>query len=70
MKSMSLETLILLSEKMELSTDHILFGVQRKNLGLIYQMLDEANDERRLRAEKVFADLFPNLRGLTLYALT
>ena len=62
MKSMSLETLILLSEKMELSTDYILFGVQRKNLGLIYQMLDEANDERRLRAEKVFADLFPNLR--------
>lgn len=62
MKSMSLETLILLSEKMELSTDYILFGIQRKNLGRLYRKLDELSDERRLRAEKVFEDLLPSLR--------
>lgn len=62
MKSMSLETLILLSEKMELSTDYILFGIQRQNLGRLYRKLDELSDERRLRAEKVFEDLLPSLR--------
>lgn len=62
MKSMSLETLILLSEKMELSADYILFGVQRQNLGELYRKLDELSDERRLRAEKVFEQLLPNLR--------
>lgn len=62
MKSMSLETLILLSEKMELSTDYILFGVQRQNLGELYRKLDELSDERRLRAERVFEQLLPNLR--------
>lgn len=62
MKSMSLETLILLSEKMELSTDYILFGVQRQNLGELYRKLDELSDERRLRAEQVFEQLLPNLR--------
>ena len=60
MKSMSLETLILLSEKMELSTDYILFGVQRQNLGELYRKLDELSDERRLRAERVFEQLLPN----------
>lgn len=62
MKSMSLETLILLSEKMELSTDYIIFGVQRKNLGELYRKLDELSDERRIRAERVFEQLLPNLR--------
>lgn len=62
MKSMSLETLILFAEKLELSADYILFGVQRQNLGELYRKLDELSDERRLRAEKVFEQLLPNLR--------
>lgn len=62
MKAMSMETLILLSEKLELSLDYIVFGVQRKNLGSLYRKLDELSDERRLRAEKVFEELLPNLR--------
>lgn len=62
MKSMSVETLILLSEKMELSADYILFGNRRGNLGSLYRKLDELSDERRIRAEKVFEQLLPNLR--------
>lgn len=62
MKSMSLETLMLIAEKMELSTDYILSGNQRQNLGSLYRKLDELSDERRLRAEKVFEQLLPNLR--------
>lgn len=62
MKSMSLETLMLIAEKMELSTDYILYGNQRQNLGSLYRKLDELSDERRLRAEKVFEQLLPNLR--------
>lgn len=62
MKAMSMETLINLSETMELSTDYILFGNQRRNLGEMYRMLDEMSDERRLRAEKVFELLLPHLR--------
>lgn len=62
MKSMSLETLILFAEKLELSADYILFGVQRQNLGELYRKLDELSDERRLRAEIVFEQLLPNLR--------
>lgn len=62
MKSMSVETLILLSEKMELSADYILFGNRRASLGSLYRKLDELSDERRIRAEKVFEQLLPNLR--------
>lgn len=62
MKAMSMETLINLSETMELSTDYILFGNQRRNLGEMYRMLDEMSDERRLRAEKVIVGLLPNLK--------
>lgn len=62
MKAMSMETLINLSETMELSTDYILFGNQRRNLGEMYRMLDEMSDERRLRAEMVIVQLLPNLR--------
>lgn len=62
MKSMSLETMVLIAEKLELSTDYILFGNQRAGLGTLYQKLDELSDERRLRVEKVFEQLLPNLR--------
>ncbi len=62
MKAMSMETLINLSETMELSTDYILFGNQRRNLGEMYRMLDEMSDERRLRVEKVIVQLLPNLK--------
>lgn len=62
MKAMSMETLINLSETMELSTDYILFGNQRRNLGEMYRMLDEMSDERRLRAERVIVQLLPNLK--------
>ena len=62
MKAMSMETLINLSETMELSTDYILFGNQRRNLGEMYRILDEMSDERRLRAEKVIVQLLPNLK--------
>ncbi len=62
MKSMSVETLINLAQKLELSADYILFGVQRHHLGSLYDMLDELSDDRRLRAERVFARLLPDLR--------
>lgn len=62
MKAMSIETLMNLSEALELSVDYILFGVQRRNLGRVYQMLDEMSDERRLRAEEALEKLLPYLR--------
>lgn len=62
MKSMSLDTLVLIAEKLELSLDYIIFGNQRSELGSFYRKLDELSDERRLRAEKVFEGLLPHLR--------
>ncbi len=62
MKAMSMETLINLSETMELATDEIRFGNQRRNLGEMYRLLDERSDDRRLRAEKVIVQLLPNLK--------
>lgn len=62
MKSMSIETLINLSQVLELSLDYIIFGNQRSSLGELYRMLDELSDERRLRAEKVFIQLLPHLK--------
>lgn len=62
MKSPSMETMVLLAEKMELSIDYIIYGNQRQNLGSLYRKLDELSDERRLRAEKVFEQLLPYLR--------
>lgn len=62
MKSMSIETLINLSQVLELSLDYIIFGNQRSSLGELYRMLDELSDERRLRAEKVFTQLLPHLK--------
>ncbi len=62
MKAMSVETLMNLSEALELSVDYILYGIQRRNLGKIYVRLDEMSDERRLRAEDAFEKLLPYLR--------
>lgn len=62
MKAMSVDTLMTVAVKMELSADYILFGVQRRDLGSLYQKLDELSDERRLRAERVFEQLLPDLR--------
>ena len=62
MKSMSIETLINLSQVLELSLDYIIFGNQRSSLGELYRMLDELSDERRIRAEKVFIQLLPHLK--------
>ena len=59
MKAMSVETLMNLSEALELSVDYILYGIQRRNLGKIYVRLDEMSDERRLRAEDAFENLLP-----------
>ena len=62
MKAMSIETLMNLSEALELSVDYILYGIQRRNLGKVYRMLDEMSDERRIRAEEAFEKLLPYLR--------
>lgn len=62
MKAMSVETLMNLSEALELSVDYILYGIQRRNLGKVYRMLDEMSDERRLRAEEVIEKFLPYLR--------
>ncbi len=62
MKAMSLETLINISAALEISTDYILFGIQRSNIGILYQQLDEMSDERRIRAEEAFSALLPYIR--------
>lgn len=62
MKSPSMETMVVIADKMELSIDYIIYGNQRQNLGSLYRKLDELSDERRLRAEKVFEQLLPYLR--------
>ena len=62
MKSPSMETMVVIADKMELSLDYIIYGNQRQNLGSLYRKLDELSDERRLRAEKVFEQLLPYLR--------
>lgn len=62
MKAMSVETLMNLFEALELSVDYILYGIQRRNLGKVYRMLDEMSDERRIRAEEAIEKLLPYLR--------
>ena len=61
-KAMSMETLINLCTFMELSTDFILFGIQKQNSGSVYEKLDQLSDERRLRAEQALELLLPFLR--------
>lgn len=61
-KAMSMETLINLCTFMELSTDYILFGIQKQNSGSVYEKLDQLSDERRLRAEQALELLLPFLR--------
>lgn len=59
MKSMSLETLIGLSEALNLSTDYILFGEQTSERYSLARQWSELSDEQRKRAESAFAAILP-----------
>ncbi len=61
-KSMSLETLINLSEALNLSTDYILFGTCSDETIPLSVQLDKLNEEQRKRAESAFKLLLPYIR--------
>lgn len=61
-KSMSLETLINLSEALKLSTDYILFGASRDKAVSLCDRLDKLDSEQRKRAESAFSLLLPYIK--------
>lgn len=61
-KSMSLETLINLSEALNLSTDYILFGDNNDNAVSLTEQLEKMNDKQRKRAESAFRLLLPYIK--------
>lgn len=62
MKAMSLETLMSLSQALDLSTDYILFGAERKGVVPLSEQLDSLPEEQRARAESAFRALLPYIR--------
>ncbi len=61
-KSMSLETLINLSEALKLSTDYILFGDCPGETTPLSEQLDKLNLEQRQRVESAFKLLLPYIK--------
>lgn len=59
MKAMSLETLMSLSEALDLSTDYILFGAESKGDVPLSEQLGSLPEEQRARAESAFRALLP-----------
>ena len=62
MKSMALETLMRISEALNLSTDYILFGNQEGKNASLSEKLNGLNEEQRKRAELAFIALLPYLK--------
>ena len=64
MKAMSLETLINVSEALELSSDYILFGSEKNKShnSSLFDQLSTMNDDRRLRVESAFRALLPYIK--------
>ncbi len=61
-KSMSLETLINLSEALNLSTDYILFGENANEKASLTEQLNALSDEQRIRVENAFKALLPYIK--------
>lgn len=62
LKAMSLETLINLSTALNISTDYILFGNKQDNLPSLSELLNDLDENRRLKAENVFKALLPYIK--------
>lgn len=62
MKAMSLETLINISEAIEISTDYILFGSGKNKSTSLFEQLNTMGGDRRLRAESAFMALLPYIK--------
>lgn len=58
-KAMSLETLINISQALDMSADYIIFGNRPSKNVSLYERLSEMSDERRQRAESAFLALLP-----------
>ena len=61
LKAMSLETLVNISEAMEMSVDYILFGDKEKNNVKLCEQLEKMDNDRREKIENVFIKLLPYL---------
>ena len=62
MKAMSLETLMRLSEVLDLSTDYMLFGNQTSDNVALSEQLNRMDEEHRKRAESAFKALLPYIK--------
>lgn len=59
MKAMSLETLINITDTLEISADYLLFGNRRSEAVPLSELLQNMGEERRSRAENAFKALLP-----------
>ncbi|MBQ2824057.1 MAG: helix-turn-helix transcriptional regulator [Oscillospiraceae bacterium] len=62
MKSMSLETLINLSEALQLSADYILFGSTHNDNTSLSEQLSKMDEKQRERAESAFKAILPYIK--------
>ena len=62
LKAMSVETLVGISQQLEVSTDYLLFGVCPNSSNDINALIAEMGEERKLRAIKAFEAILPYLK--------
>ena len=62
LKAMSLETLINLSNALNISTDHVLFGDIPVGSPSLSVLLNDLDESRRMKAENAFKALLPYIK--------
>ncbi|MGN0552061.1 MAG: helix-turn-helix domain-containing protein [Oscillospiraceae bacterium] len=62
LKAMSLETLINLSAALKISTDYILFGNRQDSSPSLSELLNELDDNHRVKVENAFKALLPYIK--------
>lgn len=62
LKAMSLETLVNLSTALNVSADHILFGDKQNSSPSLSEMMNDLDENRRIKVENAFKALLPYIK--------
>lgn len=62
LKAMSLETLVNLSAALNVSADYILFGDKQNSSPSLSEMINDLDENRRIKVENAFKALLPYIK--------
>lgn len=62
LKAMSLETLVNLSAALNVSADYILFGYKQNSSPSLSEMMNDLDENRRIKVENAFKALLPYIK--------